>query len=205
MVVAVCGVGEIDSFTGPCGEVIVCGVGEIDSLTGPCMVVAVCGVVAVSGEVAVCGVGETSSSAGPCGGPSIGSSGGPSGEVASYKIASNRSRESSSAGGANVVILLVFIISGSVSKRRLRGFQPRSAIACLFVFLLPKERGQIKFTKGKMSLFSMSEVNPILVRNNTNFDFSLTHSTFHDPFCSFESPTCHLWVPLGRPMQNTHR
>ena len=156
----------------------------------------------VSGLSAMCRVGETASSAGPCGGPSGGSSGGPSGGV----ITSSSSAISSAViAGVNVVILLVLTIYGSVSKRRLRGFQPRSEIACRFVLLLPNERGQIKLTRGKMSLFSMSELNPILVRNRTSFDFSRTHSTFHDPFCSFESPTCHLWVPLGRPMQKTHR
>lgn len=32
--------------------------------------------------------------------------------------------------GVKLVALLVFIISGSVSNRQLRGFQPRSEIAC---------------------------------------------------------------------------
>ena len=98
----------------------------------------------------------------------------------------------------------VFTTSGSVRRRRLRGHQPRSLIAFWLPFFRPKDFGHTLLHKGKISLFCNSGSNPILVRNNTNLAFSLTHSTFHEPFCSRESPTCHLCVPFGKPIQKVH-
>ena len=107
--------------------------------------------------------------------------------------------------GLVVVIILVFRISGSESSRRLSGFHPRSLIAFLFVLIRPNDLDQIMLIIGKISDFSKSPFKPILVRYNTNLDFSRTYSTFHDPFCSLASPTCHLCVPCGKPIQNIHR
>ena len=84
--------------------------------------------------------------------------------------------------GDSLGIVLVFIISGSVRRRRFSGFHPLSLMAFIFVLFRPKDFGHMILTKGNMSPFSMSESNPIRVLNNTNLLFSLTHSTFQHPF-----------------------
>ena len=81
---------------------------------------------------------------------------------------------------AGVVICFVLMISGSDSNRLLSGFQPRSRIARRFDEFLAKDFFQTLFTRGKISLFWISSSKLILVRNNTNFVFSRTHSTLND-------------------------
>ena len=66
--------------------------------------------------------------------------------------------------GAGVREVLVFNISGSVSRRRLHGYHPRSAMALLLVLLRPKDLGQTIFTRGKQSDFSKFAPNPIRMR-----------------------------------------
>ena len=61
-----------------------------------------------------------------------------------------------------LVVLLVLIMSGSVRRRRFRGFQPRSLIAILFVLFRPNDSGQIRLIKGKISLFQYLNLIPFV-------------------------------------------
>ena len=62
--------------------------------------------------------------------------------------------------GDSLVIVLVFIISGSVRRWRFSGLHPWSLMAFIFVLFCPKDFGHMILTKDYMSLFSCLKIAP---------------------------------------------